>query len=69
VLKALEKNSAKKSRLTLNELSNETGMTTSSLHRYLETLDHVKIVEKTKQGVGIGEKATSYMIHWLGSQA
>lgn len=44
-------------------------MPTSSLHRYLETLDHVKIVEKTKQGVGIGEKATSYMIHWLGSQA
>ena len=69
VLKALEKSSEEKSRLTLKDLSNETGMTSSTLSHYLKTLDHVGIVEKHKQGVSIGPKAQKYMIAWLGEQA
>lgn len=67
VLKALEK--SEKQKLILKDLSNETGMTSSTLSHYLKTLDHVGIVEKHRQGVSIGPKAQKYMIAWLGEQA
>lgn len=66
MLRALEKNSEEKTKLTLSELEDETGVKRSSLARNLDVLDHVGVVEKGKQGVSIGPKATKYMTSWLG---
>jgi len=52
--------------LTLNELVEETGMSKSSLSRFMKTLTHVRIIEHepNKKGFSIGEKAFDYMIAW-----
>ena len=52
--------------LTLNELVEETGMSKSSLSRFMKVLTHVRIIEHepNKKGFSIGEKALDYMIAW-----
>jgi len=66
VLKALEKNSEKKYKLTLSELEDETNIKRSTLARNLDTLDHIGVVTKNTQGVSVGPKAMKYMTSWLG---
>lgn len=68
-MKALEKHDAK-SRLTLTELAEETGISKSSLSNYFKTLVHVGVLEKEQGGgFAVGPKAHKYMVAWLGDLA